>query len=171
MSCDSHFSSTFLDEVFVEWNEAYFEGQLPLCELVWNTRMRSTAGRFIPQAWLVDAPHRARIEIAGYLRSLPGGDGFVRGTLGHEMIHYWLWDLRLPYGHTPVFYQKMRQMGVPRFNPVPKVSKSPWVYVCPKCLKEYPAKRRSRRSLACARCCKQYARGFYDKAFELSLKP
>jgi predicted SprT family Zn-dependent metalloprotease len=94
----------------------------------------------------------------------------VRDTIGHEMIHYWLWSRRRPYGHSDEFYAKMQEMGVSRYNTVPRRRPVKYVYVCPSCSKEFPARRRL-KALACADCCKKHSNGRYDSRFKLVLNP
>ncbi len=164
-------------------NTQHFEGLLEAPELRWNSRLRSSAGRFIPGArsrvrkispWLRFGIRRQEdvrkpvIEVASYLRALPEGEHHVRETIAHEMIHYWLWMRRRPFGHTPEFYEKMRSMGGRRYNPVP-VKKTPkYMYRCGSCAKEFPAQRKL-GPLACAVCCKAHAGGKYDPRFALYL--
>jgi predicted SprT family Zn-dependent metalloprotease len=108
------------------------------------------------------------IEIASYLLEEPNAAALVADTLGHEMIHYWLWVRRRPYGHTPEFWQKMELMGVNRYNTVPRARPYRYIYVCPGCEGKYPARKRL-GVLACARCCKQHGDGRFDARFKLRL--
>lgn len=82
------------------------------------------------------------------------------------MIHYWLWVRRRPYGHTPEFWDKMRQMGVSRYNTVPRARPYRYVYRCTGCEGEFFARKRL-GILACAHCCKQHADGKFDARFKL----
>ena len=108
-----------LDEIFHEWNHLVFDRALPMPNLLWNTRLRSAAGRFSVGRWV--AP---KIEIAHYLTQVKPEIAqpklLVRDTLGHEMIHYWLWWRGRPFGHTPEFRAMMKKMGVSRYNALPK---------------------------------------------------
>ena len=73
-----------LKAVFDEFNVRFFAGKLFTPRLIWNSKLKSTAGRF-GRGTLVASP---RIEIATFL--LEGADSInvVRDTMGHEMIHY-----------------------------------------------------------------------------------
>ena len=93
----------------------------------------------------------------------------IADTLGHEMIHYWLWVRRRPYGHTAEFLAKMRLMGVSRYNSVPKLRPHKYLYRCQQCLKDFPA-RKKLGPLACAECCKRYNHGKYDAKYRLVLQ-
>lgn len=109
------------------------------------------------------------IEVAAYLKE--EGERavtLITETLGHEMIHYWLWSRRKPYGHTAEFLAKMREIGVARYNPVPRLRPPKYVYVCPGCSREYPARRRW-RGLACARCCDEHNGGKFHPRFQLRM--
>jgi predicted SprT family Zn-dependent metalloprotease len=153
---------------FQEVNEAHFDGFLDPPLLSWNVRLRSSAGRFIPgsRKWIRRMP--PVIEVASYLGEEPNALVLIRDTIAHEMIHYWLWVRRRPYGHTPEFYEKMNRMGVSRYNPVPRTQSYKYVYRCMHCESEFPA-RRKLGPLACAKCCREHARGKYDGRFKLEL--
>jgi predicted SprT family Zn-dependent metalloprotease len=166
----------FFDEI----NAAHFDGFLDLPTLKWNSRLRASAGRFIPgqrkprrKSWfapLFEEPELRPpvIEIASYLKTETNGEALVRDTLGHEMIHYWLWMRRRPYGHTDEFYAKMRAMGVSRYNTVPRTRPFKYIYRCGSCEREFPA-RRKLGVLACSKCCEAHSGGRFDARFKLEL--
>ncbi len=153
-------------EFFQEINLRHFDGFLEPPVLKWNSRLRSSAGRFIPgsRKYFLQAP--PTIEVASYLLEEERREELVKDTLAHEMIHYWLWVRRKPYGHTDDFWSKMTQMGVSRYNPVPRTRPYRYVYRCVACESEFPARRRLGR-LACGKCCKRHAEGRYDLRFRL----
>ncbi len=165
-----------LGVLFDEVNREWFDGFLDRPELVWNSRLRSSAGRFVPGTrslpshsllnWMPRKVVSPKIEVASYLLEETESSRHVRDTLAHEMIHYWLWVRRRPYGHTGEFLAKMRSMGVSRYNPVPRVRPPKYLYACPVCSKEYPARRRLGQ-LACGTCCQKHNRGKYDPKFRL----
>ena len=154
---------------FEQINEAYFEGFLEAPVLRWNSRLRSSAGRFIPgsRRFFLEAP--PVIEIAKYLLEENECAALVADTLGHEMIHYWLWVRRQPYGHTPAFWDKMTLMGVSRYNTVPRARPYRYIYRCSSCAHEFFA-RKKLGDLACAACCKQFSGGKFDSRFKLFLE-
>lgn len=158
----------YLKKVFDEINVEHFDGFLDVPLLMWNSRLRSCAGRFRPGSRKFLDEYPARIEIASYLKEESQAVSLVRDTLGHEMIHFWLWVRRKPYGHTPEFYRKMKEMGVSRYNPVPRTRPFRYVYRCGGCSREFPV-RKKLGVLACAQCCKKYAGGRYDVRFKLVL--
>ena len=154
--------------LFEQINQAHFDGFLDPPVLKWNSRLRSSAGRFIPgsRKFWTEAP--PTIEIASYLLEEQQAPALIVDTLGHEMIHYWLWMRHKPYGHTDEFYIKMRQMGVSRYNTVPRARPYRYVYRCSFCHKDFHARKRL-GALACARCCKEHAGGRFDPRFKLYL--
>lgn len=157
-----------LSNIFAELNRLHFDGFLDEPKLVWNSRLRSSAGRFVPgsRKFFREAP--PVIEVASYLREEPEAERHVRDTMAHEMIHYWLWVRRRPYGHNEEFYAKMRAMGASRYNPVPRTRPLKYVYRCPGCEKEFKT-RRKLGPLACLQCCKEKSGGVFDARFRLEL--
>ena len=151
-----------LVRIFSEWNLKSFGGKLPVPEIRWNARLRSSAGRFIPSR------KRCIIEIATYLITEDHAETLIRDTMGHEMIHYLLWHKRLPYGHTPEFHKIMKEIGVSRYNPVPKHRPFKHVYACTSCEQKIFARKRL-QGAACAACCNQYAEGKYEARYKLHL--
>lgn len=157
-----------LREFFEQINQSHFEGKLEQPELMWNARLRSSAGRFFPGSRKLWKVIRPKIEIAAYLREEEKNVDRVKDTLAHEMIHLWLWGEGRPYGHTAEFLAKMREMGVSRYNPVPKRSSLRYLYECRSCQKKFPTRKRLGQ-LACAACCEKHAGGRFDVRFLLTL--
>jgi SprT-like protein len=157
-----------LRQAFEEINRSHFDGFLEAPTLRWNSRLRSSAGRFFPGFRRLWKERPAAIEIASYLCEEPNSSALIRDTLAHEMIHYWLWIRRRPYGHTLEFSQKLKLMGVSRYNTVPRQRPYKYVYTCRSCAGEFKA-RRKLGPLACARCCKTHNGGRYDPRFRLEL--
>ncbi len=157
-----------LNDFFEAINREHFDGFLDPPVLAWNSRLRSSAGRFIPgsRKWFREAP--PKIEVASYLLDEGNSEALIQDTMAHEMIHYWLWVRRKPYGHTDEFYTKMKAMGVSRYNPVPRLRTPKYLYRCPACLKDFPARRRL-GVLACLECCRKDAKGKFDPRFKLEL--
>ncbi len=153
-----------LIRLFTEWNLKSFGGKLRVPELRWNSRLKTSAGRFIPRR------DRSVIEIAEYLLLEENAEALIRDTLGHEIIHYWLWENKKPYGHTSEFYNKMNEIGVSRYNTVPKRRPVKHCYVCVRCDQKIWV-RRKLKGAACAACCNQFADGKYHQDFKLKLLP
>jgi predicted SprT family Zn-dependent metalloprotease len=153
-----------LVRIYTEWNLKSFHGELPMIELRWNPRLKTTAGRFFPD------PQNPVIEIAAYLLDEADGESLIRDTLGHEMIHLWLWNRQQPYGHTAEFHAKMEEIGVSRYNSVPRHRPFKHCYVCGHCDQKIFV-RKKLESPACAACCNQHAEGRYHVQFKLRLEP
>lgn len=161
-------AENWLLELFEQINQQHFDGFLEPPRLRWNSRLRSSAGRFIPGSRKFFRDYPPVIEVASYLLQEEKKDILVADTLAHEMIHYWLWVRKKPYGHTPEFWTKMQLMGVSRYNPVPRTRPYRYVYQCPACQKEFFARKRL-GPLACAGCCKLHSGGRYHPQFKLIL--
>ena len=155
-----------LQSLFDEINGTCFGGLLPLPQLSWNSRLRTTAGRFAPGRRKLLREIPPRIEIASYLLEEENGLAIIKDTLAHEMIHYWLWFRRRPHGHTAEFYAKMNELGVSRYNTVPRHRPYKYLYSCPSCMISFPARKRL-RAMACRACCDKHTGGRYDKRFRL----
>jgi predicted SprT family Zn-dependent metalloprotease len=157
-----------LAEVFDQINIKHFDGFLDPPVIRWNSRLRASAGRFIPGSRKFWRELPPVIEVAPYLLEEPNREALIADTMAHEMIHYWLWVRRLPFGHSPEFWRKMKLMGVSRWNPVPRTRPYRYIYACPACRTEFKA-RKKLGTLACSRCCKQHSNGSYDPRFKLYL--
>ena len=156
-------SSISLTQLFSDINQTHFDGFLEVPTLAWNGRLRSTSGRFTPGK-------PPQIEVASYLVKAPDAEALCRDTLAHEMIHYWLWVMGLPYGHTDRFLNKLNEMGASRYNRNPYPLASRYIYRCQGCHKEFPVRKKLGR-LACQDCCQRYGDGRFDGRFQLSLLP
>ena len=159
-----------LVQIFHELNKKHFSSILPLPILKWNYRLSSTAGTFSPGLEKARSSSKGSIiEVAGYLQRIPEGEKHIRDTLLHEMIHYWLWYRKKPFGHTPEFYKKMRETGAKRYNPVPKEPSKIYIYECPHCHIEIKAHRKL-TNMACADCADKYNQGYFHSSFQLRMK-
>jgi predicted SprT family Zn-dependent metalloprotease len=157
-----------LETIFHELNRDHFAGELPLPALAWNPRLRTTAGRFSPGSRNPLLRREPRIEVASYLRELADGAMHIRDTVLHEMIHYFLWHKRRPYGHTEEFYTIMKRVGAKRYNPVPKLAPVKYWYVCASCRVRVPARRRLGQ-VACASCCEKFNQGNFSARYLLQI--
>lgn len=155
-----------LISIFDELNQRHFDGFLERPVLRWNARLRTSSGRFFPGSRARALP--ATIEVASYLLEETDAEIHVRETIAHELIHYWLWVRRRPYGHTEEFYDKMQIMGARRYNPVPRKRPYKYLYQCSHCETIFKARRRL-GPLACAKCCRSFSGGRYDERFKLFL--
>ena len=158
-----------LQKYFDRINRLHFDGCLDAPVLRWNTRLRTSAGLFFPGGRRGAYRSPPRIEIATYLQKQEEPEKSIEGAVAHESIHYWLWVLGRPYGHTPKFFEKMKLMGANRYSSAATARPMRYVYVCPACGREFPVARRLVRSLACTECCQKNAGGQYDLKFKLKL--
>lgn len=136
--------------------------------IVWNRRMRSTAGR----AFL----NHAKVELNPRLLEL-GEEALihVRQTLLHELAHL-LAHQRYGYGisaHGAEWKQACSDMGIPGESathslPLPSNKQQrKWRYRCPECSEVIERVRKMRGVSACYNCCKKYHRGNYHARFQL----
>ncbi len=82
-------------------NDSYFQGRLPAIAIQWSTRLTASAGLFMSRMGPrnVRVPPEERHGKGRVIRlSVPllSGQSFeaIRGTLAHEMIHQWQFDVK-----------------------------------------------------------------------------
>lgn len=96
-------------EVFDKLNKQYFNGALPYIRILWSDRFGN--GKYFKQF--------------GDFTAMPGKRPFIRlssklceepkqmaQTLYHEMVHFWLYVNKRPWGHTKEFHDKMKEFKV-----------------------------------------------------------
>ncbi len=145
-----------LDEIFATLNERFFGGRLR-ARLEWSNRMQSSAGSCRPEQDLI------RISTV-YWRRHPDS---LPVTLAHEMIHL----------VTPTHGPEFRRLGEPiaqalqvtwhEFRYATRwadLTRYRYLYACPRCGREFPAKKRHRAS--CGKCHP----GGFDMRFRLVLR-
>jgi SprT protein len=135
-------------------------------QVVWNPRMRTTAGR----AWW---PTRL-IEINPKLKDL--SESQVWRTLKHELAHLIAYERcgrRQIDPHGVEWQQACSELGIPgesARHTLPLKSrrmKRKYVYVCPSCFSEIKRVRPMQRAVACYSCCKKFNGGNYHERFRL----
>lgn len=172
--------SDALQSLYDELNSHYFEAILPPCEIRWSRKLTRAAGNInvrervikLSQPILLEAWQNRSLFAAEYLVcgvSCVDTNHATREILKHEMIHLWLFVRGLPSGHTREFRRKAREIGQPktRHNIALPAPKNGWIYRCDACLHEFPRRRKYGRAVACAGCCKTFARGQFDARFRL----
>ena len=134
--------------------------------VVWNSRMRSTAGRaFWPEA---------KVELNPKLISISLEE--VRRTLLHELAHILAYHrcgrMRIaPHGEE--WQIACADLGIPGERathslPLPRRSQQKkWRYSCPSCGEGVDRVRQMKRYVACYSCCQKFNGGKYDKKFLL----
>jgi len=111
------FTTDRLQHLWGEFNHRFFRGALPSIEVVWSRRLTSSAGMFASRVGprVPDAGTARRcIRLSVPLLQQSSGDveHELLGTLAHEMIHQWQFDIlkRRP-NHGPDFRRKMVEMN------------------------------------------------------------
>ena len=114
---DSQTPSLTCSQLQLQWsalNLRFFSGKLPPIEITWSRRMTSSTGLFTSRVGPrhPDRPAGRRlIRLSSeLLKNQPEQE--VVGTLAHEMIHQWQFDIlkRRPT-HGPDFWRKMAEMN------------------------------------------------------------
>jgi len=137
-------------------------------KIVWNRRMRSTAGR----AFL----NQAKVELNPKLLDLKEDAlKHVQQTLLHELAHllaHHRYGSRIS-AHGAEWKQACADMGIPGESathslPLPSNKQErKWRYSCPQCGEVIERVRKMRGYSACYTCCKKYTRGKYHSKFKL----
>ena len=115
-------ASATLEQLRARWvnlNARYFGGALPAIDIVWSSRLTSSAGMFVSHAGPrsredgrseTGRPRRLIRLSAPLLQHLPERE--LLSTLAHEMIHQWQFDVRKRRpDHGPDFLEKMEAMN------------------------------------------------------------
>ncbi|WLV25161.1 SprT family protein [Aciduricibacillus chroicocephali] len=111
-----------------------------------NSRLRTTGGRYIPARRLIELNPKYLIEA--------DREEFI-GIIKHELCHYHLHIEGKKFGHADKsFKELLKATGSPRFcNPLPSQSRKTYIYLCTKCNMEYKRKRRvDINRFSCGRC-------------------
>lgn len=137
--------------------------------VVWNPRMRSTAGYARWPEW--------RVELNPRLREF---DGQVERTLKHELAHLVAYERagrRRIAPHGTQWRKACADLGIPDEStqhtlPLPRSKQArKYLYECPVCHFTVSRVRKFRRHTACLACCKKHNRGRYDARFQFVMKP
>ena len=138
--------------------------------VVWNKRLRTTAGRAYSAA--------AKIELNPRLQILSDEkrEQEINQTFLHELAHV------VAYGRFPdekiqphgiEWKQACADLGIPGeerchdLNLGRTTMRKNYAYICPSCEEVIYRVKRMKRSVACYRCCKVYNQGKYDNRFKL----
>lgn len=136
-------------------------------EVVWNPRLRSTAGYALYPAW--------RIELNPRLREF---DGQLERTLKHELAHliaYHRAGRKRIEPHGEQWKQACADLGIPDESahhhlPLPRRHvRRGLTYACPGCGLTVRRVKKFRRYTACLSCCRTHAGGKYDPRFQFRL--
>lgn len=169
-----------LQELYSSLNAQYFEDVLPPCRIQWSRQLTRAAGNIdvrarliklsvpiLEEAFVTEGLFGPEYLVCG----VPCGDNqsAIREILKHEMIHLWLYEQKLPSGHTAQFRAKARAIGQPeiRHDIALPARKSGWEYTCPNCHTIFVRRRRYGRAVACGKCCDRWGKGRFDVRFKL----
>jgi len=141
-----------LEALFQQLNSQFFDSALTPVPVVWNARLTSRLGRYLPV--------EGRIEISPHLHREHGW-GHVRDTVLHEMVHHRL-NGSATRPHGPEFKAEAKRVGLASIHGPALQQGYRWLYVCPACHRQYP--RRRRGVWSCGRCSRTY-----DPRFKLRL--
>ena len=146
-----------------ECSDAVFAGKV---SVVWNARMRSTAGRaFWPEAKVELNPKLIAISLEE-----------VRRTLLHELAHllaYHRCGRRKIAPHGVEWQLACADLGIPGERathslPLPRRQQvKRWRYSCPSCGEGAERVRKMKRYVACYPCCQKFNGGRYNKKYQL----
>jgi SprT protein len=133
-------------------------------KVVWNSRMRTTAGRaFWPEG---------KIELNPKLEELAPDE--VKSTLLHELAHlvaYARAGRKRINAHGVEWRQACADLGIPGERathslPLPgRTMQKKWRYACPACGEGFDRVRKMKRYAGCYTCCKEHNGGYYHKKF------
>ena len=99
-----------LQSIWRELNDSYFQNRLPAIEIQWSTRLTASAGLFRSRtgpriSWVSPEERHGKGRVIRLSVPLLSGQPFdeIRGTLAHEMIHQWQFDVKkwCPSAHGP----------------------------------------------------------------------
>lgn len=153
----------WFEELYRRSNEQFFQARLPTAKLTWNRRFRNLGGRIQPKQGLIELSS-AHYEACGVAA--------LGAVLIHEQIHFSLFVEHLSSGHTPEFKRRSIALGLPNIRhemPLPRRMQKPVQvhrYACG-CGRVIESRRRFRQPRACVACCNQFARGKFDRRFQL----
>lgn len=134
--------------------------------VVWNARMRSTAGR---AHWPA-----ARVELNPKLLTVSLDE--VRRTLLHELAHllaYHRSGRRRIAPHGVEWQQACADLGIAGESvthalPLPRrVQQKKWRYSCPACQQGFERVRQMKNAAACLECCRLHNGGKFTRKFLL----
>lgn len=140
-----------------------------LVRVVWNAKMRSTAGYAKWPQWVVELNPR-----------LKEFEGETERTLKHELAHliaYSRAGRRRIAPHGAEWRRACADLGIPNERvshtmPLPRhKQRRKYSYVCPVCGTSAERVRKFKRHTACLACCKKHNGGRYDARFQFVMKP
>ena len=139
-------------------------------QVEWNARLFSAAGRADFRRKLVSLNPRLHEHEAAE----------INRTLRHELAHLlaqFRAGRRRVAPHGAEWRKACRDLGIGNESrthalpfPIQRRSRR-FLYICPRCGKEFPRVRRIKRAVACLDCCRKFNRGKFDPSAQLRLVP
>jgi predicted SprT family Zn-dependent metalloprotease len=160
---------TILEEKARHLLEPYAPNLAARVTILWNRRLRTSAGLARYQSWeVILNPKLQQIS-----------EEEVDKTLRHELAHLLAFD-RAPGNkiapHGAEWRQACIDLGIPsecRTHQIPFVrhrQQRRFFYRCPSCSARLRRVRKPRRKIACLACCRKYAGGRYEERFRFILE-
>lgn len=137
-------------------------------QVEWNARLFSAAGRADFRRKLVSLNPRLREQDAKEI------DRTLRHELAHLLAQFRAGRRRVA-PHGAEWKRACRDLGIanePRTHALPfpvQRRTRRFLYLCPRCRKEFPRARRLKRALACLDCCRKFNRGKFHRSAQLRL--
>lgn len=137
-------------------------------QVEWNARLSSAAGRADSRRKLISLNPRLHEH----------DQREVERTLRHELAHLLAQSRvgrRRIAPHGAEWQKACRDLGIagePRTHTLPfRIQRLPrrFLYVCPRCEKEFPRARQIKRVMACLDCCRKFNKGKFDGSAQLRL--
>jgi len=104
---------TSLKSIYNQLNEELFDRSLPDIEVAYNNRLRRALGKAYYRIDAGGVLVPTKIELRTNHRWT---DRFKRKVLTHEMCHVWAYEFHNEEGHGKMFWQKMTELGYPKFH-------------------------------------------------------
>jgi len=137
--------------MFEAINEEYFQSSIPLPRIRLSSRMTNNAGMVSFKPW--------EMALSIPYHDYHGWDEELWDTVGHEMVHLYLWTMHRPTWHTKEFKEICARIGSTVWaKPLPRLSRL-YEYICPACTSRYFYQRRSGYATACGQCCRVHNNG------------
>lgn len=97
----------------------FFDNRLPVITIEWSTRLTASTGLFVSQVgprsrWVFASYRHGEARVIRLSAPLLRGqsEAELEGTLAHEMIHQWEFDIRKRRpSHGPIFREMMDRMN------------------------------------------------------------
>jgi predicted SprT family Zn-dependent metalloprotease len=155
-SNDEHLKYRRIERIFHDVNRRYFGEKIKKPEFRLNRRMRK-AGSVDLRTW--------RVDISVSYHDKYGWDEELRNTLEHEMIHLYLKIAGKPTGHNRHFKEIMERIGC-TLHSKPNKGSYRYIFVCPRCGKEYKARKWIGERYSCGVC----SQDIFDRQYVLQFK-